>query len=362
MGVAASRVLPYQVSLSLFFPGAAELEVALDRVRDGSALLLPVLVGDDIEAVDSTAYPGLPHYFSGLSIRDTLVRILEMPTAMRIPLAYGPADLGRVVSAANQALRSGAARLRTQEQSRLHLERLDVLLDAQWRGIKAILDSGDLVGQGGYSKVYRGLLPDHDGPVAIKCHTVSKSMAHSLRAFQNEVDLMMLLDHPNILPLLSTHVRNKGLERYLVLPYCEGGNLEQRLFEAGGGGVEVGRTRLRIATGVADGLAYLHSRRVYHRDLKPANVLLEGDLQPRICDFGVSRSVKPDDETRTTFETVSGGREEKKGAVVIFVCFFVSSLILALIDQLPFPLSPPRLFSFPFLEGQLNRDPRLRAP
>ena len=261
-----------------------------------------MLVGDGIDAVNPAAhYPGLPSYFSGLPIRDTIVRILELPTVVRIPLSYGPADISRVVSAASEALRS---RSRVQAQSRLHLERLDDLLEAQWRGIKAILDAGELVGQGCSSKVYRGFLPNHPGPVAIKVHAVSKSAAHSLRSFQTEVDLMLMLDHPNVLPLLSTHVRAKGIERYLVLPFCEGGTLEQRLFDARRGGVQSGQARLRIAAEVASGLAYLHSKGVYHRDLKPANILLEKDLLPRICDFGVSRAVAPSGSHVTTFETV----------------------------------------------------------
>jgi serine/threonine protein kinase len=48
--------------------------------------------------------------------------------------------------------------------------------------------------------------------------------------------------------------------------------------------------KFRIAEGIVDGVAYLHSHRVVHRDLKPDNILLYGStLIPKISDFGLSK-------------------------------------------------------------------------
>ena len=51
-------------------------------------------------------------------------------------------------------------------------------------------------------------------------------------------------------------------------------------------------TRFEICLGVARGLAYLHeesSVRIIHRDIKASNILIDGDLNPKISDFGLAK-------------------------------------------------------------------------
>jgi mitogen-activated protein kinase 1/3 len=59
------------------------------------------------------------------------------------------------------------------------------------------------------------------------------------------------------------------------------------------------------------GLKYIHSSQVIHRDIKPANLLLTEDCALKICDFGLSRVVKPDDAEVVVRST--SGISEKKG-------------------------------------------------
>ena len=67
---------------------------------------------------------------------------------------------------------------------------------------------------------------------------------------------------------------------------------------------------MKIATEMADGLAYLHSRGIKHLDMKPGNVLMvnegtEDGWSVRIADFGMEDDKEEDDEVYGTWECVT---------------------------------------------------------
>lgn len=66
--------------------------------------------------------------------------------------------------------------------------------------------------------------------------------------------------------------------------------------------------RLNIILGIARGLRYLHEEsqlKVIHRDLKASNILLDGDINPKISDFGLAR-LFGEDETHGMTNRVVG--------------------------------------------------------
>ncbi|KAK1275095.1 L-type lectin-domain containing receptor kinase IV.1 [Acorus gramineus] len=111
-----------------------------------------------------------------------------------------------------------------------------------------------------------------------------------MREFVAEIVSIGRLRHRNIVQLLG-YCRRKG-ELLLVYDYMSNGSLDKLLFE-GTKKDELGWSqRFHIVRGVASGLLYLHEgweQLVIHRDVKSSNVLLDGDLNGRLGDFGLAR-------------------------------------------------------------------------
>jgi serine/threonine protein kinase len=179
------------------------------------------------------------------------------------------------------------------------------LLSFDFRGLK--LGEFELVkeiGRGASGVVYSGKQEALGRKVAIKIlapHLVGSSSARE--RFQREARAASSLRHAAVVNVLSY-----GEQRcvvYLVLEYVEGKSLHQYLEAlriarntprpvAASEDVSRPQVAATIALKLAEGLEYCHSQGVLHRDIKPQNILLEGDLSPRIVDFGLAKDLKLD--------------------------------------------------------------------
>ena len=137
-----------------------------------------------------------------------------------------------------------------------------------------------------------------------------QSKEPSLRRFRIEVEAVAHLDHPNIVPIYE--VGEIHGQPYFTMKFVDGGSLSEHLEEirlscpeAGPhpGRTDVDRKCKRLASltaAVARAVHHAHQRGILHRDLKPANILLGGEGQPLVADFGLAKRVEsPADLTQS---------------------------------------------------------------
>lgn len=160
----------------------------------------------------------------------------------------------------------------------------------------------DLLGGGGFGKVYRAYDDFRDRHVAIKIAEVLPDLEHlSLR---HEVELSKKLpDHKHICHYEDCYRFNmsNGVFDYGILQYYPEGNLSQVIKSSS---LSEGQ-KVQLVEGIIKGMTFLHQNNVIHRDLKSSNILIskKGDsLTPKIADFGLSKTI---DDMENTFHSNS---------------------------------------------------------
>ncbi|XP_058101226.1 protein kinase and PP2C-like domain-containing protein isoform X2 [Magnolia sinica] len=136
------------------------------------------------------------------------------------------------------------------------------------------------IARGSESVVYEASL---DGRrVAVKKPILSTS--DDLDKFHRELQLLCQLEHPGLATLVAVHARPPNY--MFFFRFYEGRNLAEKLHvEEWNAGIH---EALGIAVQLAKSLLYLHNLGILHRDVKPANILLDGNLQPHLADFGLA--------------------------------------------------------------------------
>ncbi|CAL8165338.1 unnamed protein product [Prunus armeniaca] len=156
----------------------------------------------------------------------------------------------------------------------------------------------ELLGTGGFGKVYKGILPSSKTEIAVK--RVSHESRQGMKEFVAEIISIGRLRHRNLVPLLG-YCRRKG-ELLLVYDYMPNGSLDKYLYHQPVVTLNWSQ-RFRVIKGVASGLFYLHEeweQVVVHRDVKASNILLDSKFNARLGDFGLARLYDHGKDPKTT--------------------------------------------------------------
>jgi serine/threonine protein kinase len=148
-----------------------------------------------------------------------------------------------------------------------------------------------VIGRGGSSKVYRCCLKNGH-PIAIK--KLYNQFSQNVHEFETELKTLGNIKHRNLVTLRG-YSMSSGVGNFLFYDFMENGSLYDHLHGHVKNKLDW-NTRLKIASGAAQGLAYLHkdcTPQVVHRDVKSCNILLDADMEGHVADFGIAKNIQP---------------------------------------------------------------------
>ena len=194
-----------------------------------------------------------------------------------------------------------------------------------------------VIGQGGFGMTYLGEQVNLGRKVAIKefymkeycnrdegnskIYTLSQGSSELVERFRvkfvKEARSLARLRHPNIVSIIDIFEENDTA--YYVMEFHEGGSLAEKVKNAPLPEADA----VKYIRQIASALEYVHSKQMMHLDVKPANILLDGEGNAILIDFGLAKQYDNDGrQTSTTPIGISHGyapmEQYKNGGVSEF--------------------------------------------
>eukprot|EP00741_Cyanophora_paradoxa_P016508 tig00020927_g15939.t1 len=153
---------------------------------------------------------------------------------------------------------------------------------------------GEPINEGGGSTVFRATL--RGKPVALKrvkprSHCKHTTYEEAVSELRSEAALLRRIRHPHIVRMHGTCLDVE--QPWIALDLIEASNL-WRVLHREERGFWSRREIVRVALHLADAMCYLHARNIVHRDLKSQNLVMDGNQNLILLDFGLAREEAPD--------------------------------------------------------------------
>lgn len=138
------------------------------------------------------------------------------------------------------------------------------------------------IGKGSFSKIYKGYNVNTKDTVAVKI--IKKKNIIDEKLILREISVMKIMNHINILKLKD--VLNSNNKYYLILEFCDNGNLKEYMTDK----ILNEEQLYYYMNQIKDGIGELYKHNIIHRDLKPQNILVSNNKILKISDFGFAKS------------------------------------------------------------------------
>lgn len=142
-----------------------------------------------------------------------------------------------------------------------------------------------LIGRGAFATVWKGTHRSTGKPTAIKIIRADLATDLVFERFAREIQVMRKMDHPGIATIYASH-----LERdlaYYAMELIDGESFANHIAQKSPRATRI----IEMMAMVCDALQHAHDHGVIHRDVKPSNIMVGPDEQPKLVDFGLSKSM-----------------------------------------------------------------------